>query len=222
MRIFKRLSDIVSSNLNDLLDRAEDPAKMVTQILREMEEGLEAARRVTTQTVVDEKKLQKELDRNRALVGEWQRRAVQAVEAGRDDLAKKALARKMEIESVLGSLGSQHETAKATAEQMKGTLKALEARLAEAKRRQATLVARKKLADAKRTVATNMDRARREEGDLAAFARFDRMARKVEDTEAEAEARLEVAGETLEVEELGASEQIEEELKKLKDARKPR
>jgi len=220
MRIFKRLSDIISSNLNDLLDRAEDPGKMVKQVLREMEAGLESAKRVTTQALTEEKKLSKELEHNRALVDEWQGKAVQAVEADRDDLAKKALARKVEIESVVGSLEAQHQTAVDYADGMKKTLKALEARLAEAKRRQATLVARKRLADAKKTVVTHMERVKQEEGDLAASEKLDRLEADVLDSELEAAARLEVAGEDAEPGDAGSNPHVEAELEKIKRAHK--
>ena len=216
MRIFKRLSDIISANLNDLLARAEDPEKMLKQALREMEQGLEAARRVAMQAVTEEKRLKKELEHNEKQASDWEAKAAQAVKADRDDLAKKALARRMEIENVVASIRAEHEEVSESAEQTKRTLKALGSRLSEAKRQEATLVARKKVAEARKAVVEGMERLKQESDGLAVQEKTERLEHELAGLGGKAEALAELSADEIEMEDLGANGQIEAELAKLK------
>lgn len=220
MRIFKRLSDIIVSSVNDLLDRAEDPRKMLKQILREMEEGIGAAKRVALQALTAEKKLKKELDQNLLLAAEWQKKALQALGARREDLARKAIARRLEVENLVGTLKAQHESALQSVEQMKGTLKALQARFAEAKRRETALLSRKTFADAKKALLTKMERIRFRGDGLSESPTLGRVEESVAQAEGEAEALKEIADDGLGVDEQGSEEAVEAELRKLKERRK--
>ena len=219
MSIFKRMSDIIGANVNDMLDKAENPEKMIKQIVREMDEGVRSARRSTAEAMATEKKLKKELDQNKRLAKEWHNKACQAVDAERDDLAKKAIARKKEAESVVASLESQYAQSQQTCANMKRTLSALESRLSEARRRQSMLKVREQAADAQKALAKGASASDIERG-LQAFEKFDEMERRVEDKEMEAEAMVELAGEQAALEELTETTDVDIELEKLKKERK--
>src|SRR5436190_74324 len=96
MGIFKKINDIISANLNDLTDSWENPEQMLRQAIREMEESIGAATRETARALANEKLLGKELEKNRSQARRWEERAEQAVSAGDDELARKALKRKKE------------------------------------------------------------------------------------------------------------------------------
>ena len=219
MSIFKRMSDIIGANVNDLLDKAENPEKMIKQILREMEQGIQTAKRSTADAIAAEKKLKKELEQNKRLASEWHNKAIQAVDADRDDLAKKALARKKEAENLLPSLAAQYAQAEEVCANMKRTLHALESRRAEARRRQTTLLVRKQAAKAQQVLARGTAIGDADKG-LQAFSKFDAMERKIEDEEMKAEAMMELAGEQQDIEELEDTTDVDIELAKLKKERK--
>src|SRR5688500_16317282 len=111
MSIFGRLSDIVKANINDLLDRAEDPEKMIKQMVIEMEEAVNKATLAVGQAIANEKTLERQLNRQRTQMDEWHNKAIQAVQAGRDDLAKQALTRKTTIQSNVADLERMHAEA---------------------------------------------------------------------------------------------------------------
>src|SRR5437868_3799448 len=102
MGLFTRLADLISANLNSLLDAAEDPERMLAQVIREMEDGLAAARRQGAVAVAAERRLGRELEQNRAAAGLWKERARKALAGRREDLARKALARKLEHDDLVG------------------------------------------------------------------------------------------------------------------------
>src|SRR5512139_196208 len=107
MGFFKRISDIVSANLNELTEQFEDPEKMLKQAIREMEEAIAEVTGQTAKAMANEKTMSRELERNRAQSAQWQDRAMKAVEAGDDALARKALARKNECEKLVAALADQ-------------------------------------------------------------------------------------------------------------------
>ncbi len=133
MGLFKRISDIISANLNELTEGLEDPEKMLKQAIREMEESIGSATTQTARSMANEKRLSRELHRNQEQAGRWQRRAAQAVEAG-DDLAKKALTRKNEHQKLMLALEDQIATAREASSMLKHQLEGMKAKLSEAKR----------------------------------------------------------------------------------------
>ncbi len=149
MGIFARLSDIITSNINALLDRAENPEWMIAQIIREMEEGLASAKRYAATAIAAERRIGRELEQNRLQVEHWKSKARQALAADREDLARRALARKMEHENLSRSLEHQHGASLETCQNVRTALHALEARLAEARRKQRMLLARHRAAQAR-------------------------------------------------------------------------
>lgn len=137
MSYFSRLTDIVTCNLSEILAREDDPQAAIEQIIGEIEEGLAGARRSVATAEANERRLQNELDEHRAQVDRWTAQARQELAAGREEQARLALVRKRELQDLIAGLEQQHEAAVATREHLTTTLRALEARLAEARRRQA-------------------------------------------------------------------------------------
>jgi phage shock protein A len=193
MGLFKRISDIISANLNELTEQCEDPERMLKQAIREMEESIAEATTQTAKAMASEKTLARELERNRAQQVQWEDRAAKAVEAGDDDLARKAIARKNEHQKVVSALEDQQEAAREASTSLRRQLEAMQAKLAEAKRSLATLSARKRAADFSKRMdmqAAGLGTA----ADDCAFAKFDRLKERVEQAEAEAEALHELRG----------------------------
>ncbi len=193
MGVFRRISDIISANLNDLTEGFEDPEKMLKQAVREMEETIAEVTNQTAKAMANETTLSRELERNRAQQQQWQGRAEKAVEAGNDDLARKALARKNEHEKLVAALKDQLEAAQEAGASLRCQLAAMKAKLAEGKRNLATLSARKRAADFRKKMESQAVGVSSEIDD-SAFAKFDRMKAKVEQAEAEAAAMAELRG----------------------------
>jgi len=163
---------------------------MLKQAIREMEVSIEDSKRSVAKAMASEKMLGKELLENHRQADEWQRRAEQAVESGNDDLARKALARKQEHEKVAAALVDQHTASQEAVVALRRQLEAMQAKLADAKRRLSTLVVRKKAADMRARVQMGTADATL---NTDAFAKFDRLREKVEMAEAEAEALRELS-----------------------------
>ena len=218
MGIFSRVSDIVDANINDMLDRAEDPEKMVKLLIIEMEEHIEKAREGLVKAVAGEKGLEANLKRNREAAAEWEAKAESAVKRGDEELARKCLARKKEHERIADSMQPQWEAAHKTSEVLKKDFKRLEEKVDEACRRRDALIARQLAAEAQRHVATigpSMSKAQR------SFSKFDRMERKVEQLEGEALALVELSDANRDLEEeierSERSAEVEAELDALKE-----
>jgi phage shock protein A len=193
MGVFKRISDIISANMNDLTEQFEDPEKMLKQAIREMEDSISEVTGQTAKAMANEKTLARELERNKAQRDQWLSRAEKAVESGDDDLARKALARKNESAKLVAALDDQLESARDASGTLKRQLAAMKAKLAEAKRNLATLSARKRAADFRKKVDSQAAGLTTDVDD-SAFAKFDRLKAKVEQAEAEAEAIAELRG----------------------------
>jgi phage shock protein A len=146
MGLFKRISDIISANLNELVEGFEDPEMMLRQAIREMEESISEVTQQTAKAMANEKTLSRELERNRQQVEQWQSRAVAAVEADDDELARRALSRKNEYAKVAAALEDELESACEASRTLRRQLDAMKAKLTEAKRNLATLSARKRAA----------------------------------------------------------------------------
>jgi phage shock protein A len=191
MGIFAKLAQLIRSNLNSAISRAEDPEKMLNQLVIEMAEQLEEAKRQVASAIADEKRLAKELEQERATAADWERRAMLAVRAGDDGLASEALVRKKEHESLAGQLAEQWQKQRDAVEKLKTALRVLHGKIEEAKRKKNVLVARKKRAEAQKSIQETLSGLR----DASAFETFDRMASRIEQMEAEAEAHAELAEE---------------------------
>ena len=191
MGIFSRLGTLIKSNINDLITKAEDPEKMLSQVLLEMQQQLADAKKAVAVAIADEKKLQKQTVAEQDKAKEWERKAMVAVRGGDDGLARQALARKQEHENVAGQFQTQWVAQKQAVEKLKDALRLLNNKIEEAKRKKNILIARKKRAEAQQQIANTMQGL----GDTSAFDTFDRMAERISLMEAEAEAGAELAGE---------------------------
>ena len=191
MGIFSRLGTLIKSNINDLITKAEDPEKMLSQVLLEMQQQLVEAKKAVAVAIADEKKLQKQYTAETDKSKEWERKAMVAVRAGDDNLARQALGRKQEHETIATQFQQQWISQKQAVEKLKDALRLLNNKIEEAKRKKNILIARKKRAEAQQQIANTMQGL----GDTSAFDTFDRMAERIQLMEAEAEAGAELAGE---------------------------
>lgn len=221
MGIFNRISDIISANLNDMVERYEDPEQMLRQAVREMDEAIAGAKPDVARSMANEKTLSKALAGNVADCATWEQRAHQAVDAGDDALARRALARKHDYDKIVIALREELAAATEVSVTLRHQLEAMQAKAAEARRRLGTLVARKNAAELRHKMANVQNQL---ETGRDPFAKFERLSRKVEQAEAEAEAMAELArsepsgGPSDDRELLGADE-VEAELAELKRRR---
>lgn len=218
MGLFRRISDIVSANLHDMVENWEEPEKMLKQAIREMETAIEESRRSVAKAMAGEKLTAKELAENERQVAQWQQRAESAVAAGDDGLAKKALTRRREHESLVTALRDQSAAASEATTTLRRQFEAMQAKLADAKRRLGTLTARKKAADVRARISMGkIDPTLNTD----AFAKFDRLREKVEMAEAEADALRELAADqpaaaVVELENADDSPELDSELLEMK------
>jgi phage shock protein A len=119
MGIFARLATLIKSNLNDLISRSEDPEKMLNQVVVEMEQQLIEAKKQVAVSIADEKRLAKQAEQEMANAAEWERRAMLAIKAGDENLAREALARKKEHEGLGNAYKDQWQKQKAAVDQLK-------------------------------------------------------------------------------------------------------
>jgi phage shock protein A len=191
MGIFSRLAQLIKSNLNDLISRSEDPEKMLNQVVLDMNNQLVEAKKQVAASIADEKRLAKQLEQEVANAQEWERRAMMALRAGNEELAKDALARKREYDELTATLKDQWTKQKTAVDQLKTALRMLNDKIEEAKRKRNVLIARKKRAEAQKAIQETMSGLR----DQSAFETFDRMSQKIDQIEAEAEAQADLADE---------------------------
>src|SRR5215469_4059175 len=191
MGIFSRLAQLIKSNLNDLISRSEDPEKMLNQIVLDMNNQLVEAKKQVAASIADEKRLAKQFEQETANAQEWERRAMMALRAGNEQLAKDALGRKREHDELASTFKEQWTKQKTAVDQLKKALRLLNDKIEEAKRKKNVLIARKKRAEAQKAIQDTMSGLR----DQSAFETFDRMAQKIDQIEAEAEAQGELAEE---------------------------
>lgn len=217
MGIFKRISDIITANLSDLTEGFENPEQMLRQAIREMEESIVTATNETAKALASEKVLRRELNGNRDQLQCWQQRAQQAVDAGDDELARKALRRKKEHEKLVVALEDQLQSSQQAAATLRRQLEAMKAKLTEAKRSLATLSARQRAAEFRKKMAS-CGAEQTKEFDQNAFAKFERFRSRVEQAEAEAEAlaELHTQGADIELEHYTIDYDMEKELASLK------
>jgi phage shock protein A len=200
MGIFQKLSTVIKSNINDLISRAENPEKMLNQIILDMRDQLAKAKREVASAIADERKLKSQLDTEVKQARDWQHRAMLAVKENRDDLAKQALIRQKEHTDRAHVLQQTWEAQASETEKLKGSLRQLNDKIEEAKRKRNLLIAKQKRAQAQRRIHETMSGL----SDTSAFEAFNRMADKIEEEERKSVAQVEVTealqGDTLESE----------------------
>ena len=188
MGIFSRIGDVLKANINDLIDRAEDPEKMVKQIILELQKDVNQATQALGKAMASERIAKRQLDTAVKTSADWEAKA--ALNAGEVDLAKKALSHKVKADEDVKQYQQMYDQISAQTAQVREQVEALKAKLEEAKSRQAMLVARSQMAKTQKNLAQSV-------GGLdssSALDKFNRMEEKVTRQEAEAAAFAEIAG----------------------------
>ncbi|CAN5690192.1 PspA/IM30 family protein [soil metagenome] len=200
MGIFQKLSTLLRSNINDAIAKAENPEKMLNQVLIDMREQLAKAKQEVAVAIADERKLRAQFEDEQKLAHDWEHRAMLAVREGRDDLAKQALVRQQEHTERAINLEDTWTRQSEETERLKDSLRQLNDKIEEAKRKKNLLVAKQKRAQAQKRIHETMAGL----NDKSAFETFERMAEKIEESErrtlASAEITQALSGDTLEQE----------------------
>lgn len=191
MGIFQRLMTVIRANINALIGRAEDPQKVLDQLLLDMRTQLARTKQEVAGAIADEKKLLAQVDKEKKSGEDWERRAMLAVQEGRDDLAKQALIRHNEHAQHAQQLNETWLRHKADVDALKGSLRDLNDKIEEAKRKKNLLIARQKRAQAQTRIQETMSQV----SDRSAFESFQRMEERIEEMERQALAATELAGE---------------------------
>ncbi len=206
MGFLNRLVRAIKANLNALISKAENPEKMLNQLITEMNSQLIESKKRVAQAIADEKKLERQVKKNEELAREWEAKAITAVKAGEDDLAKEALLRKQEYENFALQYRKELDAQQEAVAKLKESLRGLQLKIDEAQRKKNLLIARAKRAETQKKVHETIGNMT----DTSAFEAFDRMAEKVEELEAEAEAASELNS-------LEKPDTLEERFKKLEE-----
>ncbi|MFP4376116.1 MAG: PspA/IM30 family protein [Spirochaetales bacterium] len=204
MGIFDRFRRVVKSNINDMISKAENPEKMLNQLIVDMNQQLIESKKSVASAIADEKKLERQVKENLASGAEWERKAMLAVRAGKDDLAKEALIRKQEFDKTAAQYKEQWEQQHEAVEKLKGALRGLQNKIEEAQRKKNLLVARAKRAEAQKHINETIGGM----SDTSAFEAFEQMSKRMDQLEAENDAMLEI-------EDMSGSDTLEEQFAQL-------
>ena len=218
MGVFSRFTDIINSNINSLLDKAEDPAKMVRLIIQEMEDTLVEVRSSSAKTLADKKELTRQAKRFEQDAEQWQEKAELALSKGRDDLARAALMEKKKCTENAEGLVDELSHVDEHITKLQDEISQLQDKLADAKARQKAIIMREKTVSSRLKVKKNIDSERVND----ALNRFDSYERKIDDIEAQVEA-YDMGSKSLadEIADLENDENIDDELAQLKAKMKP-
>lgn len=213
MGIFSRFTDIVNSNINNLLDKAEDPAKMVRLIIQEMEDTLVEVRSSSAKTLADKKELTRQVTRFENEAQQWQEKAELALSKNRDDLARSALLEKKKCIENSQALVEELTHIEEHISKLQNEISQLQEKLADAKARQKTIIMREKTVSSRLKVKQNIDSHKVDD----ALSRFDRYESKIDNIEAQVES-YDLGSKSLsdEIADLESNEKVDDELASLK------
>ena len=215
MGMFSRMNDIIQANINAILDKAEDPQKVVRLIIQEMEETLVEVRSVAARSLADKKELTRKLNKMEAKAKDWQSKAQLAMEKDREDLARAALVEKQQITLNIDQVKGELEVVEETIAKLQEDTSRLQEKLSEAKSRQKSLTVRQQSATVRLKVKTNKHVEKMDD----AIAKFEHYERRIDDLESQVEAYDMVnQPNSLEAEfrQLESDESIESELEALR------
>ena len=213
MGIFSRFTDIVNSNINALLDKAEDPEKMVRLIIQEMEDTLVEVRSASAKTLANKKEIVSQINKYESDVAEWQGKAELALSKDREDLARAALQEKKKSAEAAESLSKELSVVDEQISKLQDEIGQLQDKLADAKTRQKAIIMRQKTASSRLDVKRTLDSTKVDN----AMGRFEQYERKIDDLESQVDA-YDLGKKTLndEFAELESGDKIDEELAALK------
>jgi phage shock protein A len=193
MGLLDRVSTLIRANLNDVLDRAEDPEKVIRQLLIDMNNQLLQVKTQVAASIADEKRLYQRYQENKDKATEWERKAELALDRGSEDLAKEALSRRNSVQQSADGFYQQWQEQNTQVQQLKEALRELERKIQEAEAKKDLLIARNRRAKAE----TNIRETLAGIGKSSAASQFERMEEKVSEQEARAKAAAELEGDTL-------------------------
>ncbi len=214
--IFTRTRDIIAANVTELLDRSEDPARMIRMIIVEMEETLVEVRATAARSIADMKEMRRAIERLDGIQSNWTEKAQLALEKGREDLARSALGEKQKASEMAGGLREEMAQFEAVLRGYEADIARLQSKLAEARSRQASIANRIESAVSRARASEMLHGSRTEE----AFSRFEQLERRADLAEGYADALGMTGPKSLEEEfaELRAADQVDAELDQLKAA----
>ncbi|HKK48254.1 MAG TPA: PspA/IM30 family protein [Alkalispirochaeta sp.] len=188
MGVFGRIRRLIRSNVNDAVRKAEDPEKMLNQLILDMNKQLVEAKRNVATAISEEKRLQRQVESQHQSAEQWEQRAMTALRAGKEDLAREALQRKKRESDYATQLQEQYDKQHEAVESLKSSLRDLQGRIEEAQRKKNVLVARAKRAEAQKKIQEIITGL----GNTSAFDAFDEMSKRVEQLEIENESMAEL------------------------------
>ncbi|MBC7880052.1 MAG: PspA/IM30 family protein [Anaerolineae bacterium] len=214
MGLFDRITNVLKSNINAAVTKAEDPEKMLNQTVNDMQEDLVSLRQAVAQAIASQKRFEQQYQQAQSQADEWQRRAALAVSKNNDELAREALSRKKSFSETAVGLKSSLEQQNKTVSTLKTNLTALEGKISEAKAKKDLLVARARSAKATEQINTTLGKI----NTTGSFSTFERMEEKVNELEARSQAVAELSTDNLEdqFKSLEAGGGVEDELLALK------
>ncbi len=219
MGIFSRFTDIINSNINALLDSAEDPKKMIRLIIQEMEETLVEVRSSCARIIADKKEVHRRLSRLNGEADEWTNKAKLAISKGRDDLARAAIAEKTAVQEEVASAEAELTTLEDHLATLNDEVGQLQVKLDDAKAKQKALVLRAQTVEGRYKVKRQMNKSNMDE----AFTKFELFQRRMDELEGQVESmdmgKTDLASE---IDQLAKDDEINEELNRLKDEMNPK